>query len=466
MNKLLITAVGLLALSFSFANHFTPAWWGQNPYMAMNFYVYGAEVLGDQLAANDEIGIFDGSTLVGAVKLTQSINAYASGCVSIIASMAGGGVPGSATAGHPVIVKVWKADTQSEYAYPEMSVQFSWYYGSYNTVFESLDTCMIGMLSYSIPAGISSQYLTPPPNPGGGYVYNVTFPGTGFLLDRIWINNGGGGMMTAYALNTPTLDLSFSGTAPLYVLPYGWFIDKGSISYYATPSYPIKICFDLDSLERLANPAAVLLYWRDIHGTAPFTPVAAIYDSVNGFLCADVTALGEFILASNDPANAHGALEGYVQVEGTLQPIPGADVTLEAYSDVTDEFGQYGFPSLPAGEYEVCFSANGYFPENHTVSIMPAQTLILNVLLEPSGQVPTIPQQLTIQRDEGGFLLNWSDAGQAESYRVYGSSSPYADFLFLATAPGSQIILTDSILISQSLDPEQTFFYVTADSGP
>ncbi len=298
MKKLLLSiAILLIAVGSLFANYFTPAWWGQNPYLAMNICVYDAKVFGVPLAAGDEIGIFDRNTCVGAVLLTQPAADYPFG-VWVEVSMDGGGVPASAIPGNFIYFRVYKASTGIEYAYPEMSVQFE---APYATTFETQGTSFIVMLSYETPTGISSQTLTPPAGPGGGYVQDINFPGTGVYLDQIYVNADGGGVMTAYSFSTPTLDLSFNGTAPLYYSFYGWFVDPGDVSYYATETYPITLSFDITGLPGIVDPSTLLVYQRDIHGTAPFTICNAVYNAP--YMTVTVTSFGEFLFASNDEDN-------------------------------------------------------------------------------------------------------------------------------------------------------------------
>ncbi len=297
MKRIAVTFIGLILLTgIVYANHFTPAWWGQNPYLAMNFFVSGAEVHGTALQAGDEIGIFDGNTLVGAVLLTGPISSYPWQSVPINVSMTGGGVPASAIPGHFITIKVWKADTQTEYAYPEMSVFFD---DASQAYFETQGDSFVHLISYSSPTGIGSQILTPPAGPGGGYVYNKSFPQAGVVIDQMWINAGGGGTVTAYSFDTPTLDCTFDGTAPPTNPNLGWFIDTQYISYYATTQYPATVSFMIAGLPGAENPENALLFRRNIHGTGAFTYVPAVYNPATGYLTAQVTALGEFVLMTD-----------------------------------------------------------------------------------------------------------------------------------------------------------------------
>ena len=82
MKKVILALLlGVLTISSIFAEYFQPAWHQpyQNPYLAMNIYVYDAEVNGVHLGATDEIGVFDGTTCVGAITLDKPFAEYSGG---------------------------------------------------------------------------------------------------------------------------------------------------------------------------------------------------------------------------------------------------------------------------------------------------------------------------------------------------------------------------------------------------
>lgn len=464
---MLVIFITALSISSLFSNHFEPAWmfeYPQNPYLAMNFFVYDAEIFGFDLEIGDEIGIFDGNTCVGAVLLTMPISAYSYQCVPINVSMEGGGVPGSAVNGHPIIFKMWKATTQMEYFYPELAVWFD-DYPAVQTTFETQGSCFVNLLSYETPTGVNAQTLSPPTGPGGGYVQNVDFPVAGFYLEEIYLNADGGGTMTAYAFNTTPLDLLWNDTPPLYNLNYGWFIDSGNISYYASTTYPIRIKFDLSELSGLSNPAVVTLYRRDIHGTGAFTQVSATYDSTTGYLSTEVTALGEFILGSSDSANAKGILNGYVYQYGSSLPIQDVQVTLGIRTVETDSNGFYSFSPQPAGEYQVTFSAWGYAQIDTTVVITANCEVRYDVYLVSVPQIPSIPQSLIISRGTGGTNLSWDQCTNAVRYHVYCSEEPAGAFLPVLETLQTDIFVSDSVLQNLGISSDRAFFRVTADSN-
>jgi hypothetical protein len=460
LNKIVVIIFfTLIILGSVYANHFTPAWWGQKPYLAMNFYISGAEVFNQPLSTGDEIGIFDGNTLVGAALLSGPISSFQ--LVPINVSMTGGGVPGSATPGHFITFKVWVDATQMEYSYPEMSVFFN---NENATAFETQGTSFINMLSYSTPTGISTQTLTPPSGPGGGYVYNTAFTTAGIVLDQIWINTGGGGNVTAYSFNTPTLDCTFNGTPPVYNPNYGWFIDATDVSYYASMEYPITVSFYLSDLQNIGDPASLILYRRNIHGSGPFIPLTAVYNPATGYLTAQVTALGEFIIGNFTTPNMTGSLTGYIYAYGTSTPLTNVLVTAGSYTYTTGFDGYYEFPALPTGFYTVYYETAGYVRTARDASIFANTALAIDVYMVPDGLIPQYPQYLTISRVEDGFRLDWDASEIAQSYNVYVSDEPYTEYTFLVVTDLNYIILTDGFLLSKGVNPQYSFFRVMAES--
>lgn len=305
MKKELVSVVlGLLVCTCLFANHFEAAWQNpyQNPFQAMNIYIYDAVVQGVPLGAGDEIGIFDGDTCVSGKMLTKPCTEYvnvhgAKVGFPMIVSMNGGGVPGSAVTGHFITFKVWVAATNTEYSYPEMAVFFE---TPYVTTFENRGTSFITMLKYDAPAGKNSQTIASPGRPGA-YVENLSFPGTGILLNKMWVESNGGGIMTAYTYNVEALDIRFTGTSPANYSSYGWYIDSGDVDYYVGEDDPITISFDISNSPGITDPSTVDIYKREIHGTGAFTKCTTSYSEP--YLTATITSFSEFILGSDSPIN-------------------------------------------------------------------------------------------------------------------------------------------------------------------
>ncbi len=101
----------LFIKTISAQDHFIKIWSG-SPYQAMNIFLESATLDGNQLSAGDEIGIFDGSICVGAIKLNGPVPSYAE-----IKTSADNPITTEAdgfTSGHSIVYKLWDSDTQQE----------------------------------------------------------------------------------------------------------------------------------------------------------------------------------------------------------------------------------------------------------------------------------------------------------------------------------------------------------------
>ncbi len=310
MKKTMISlTLCMMAISSLLAVHFVPGWAGQNPYLAMNIYVYGANVLGTELGAGDEIGIFDGDTCVGATVLTQTCNEYYGNCASIVVALDGGDVPSTATPGHFIKCKLYQASTDTEYSYPDLAVHFAGAHDYAGVVWpttfqsEGSRTTHIIEIRYDEQDPAESEFLSEDefvPVP-------ISFPASGVILDAIgalksgpvWTDNAinASGTMTARYIPAPSLDYYFSGVNPNYTSSYHWDIDPGTIGYTATPEHPIVLRFDTTNLPGTGTDLAnVKVYRRDIHGTGEFIECPTTVEGT--YLVAETTGFGEFILGS------------------------------------------------------------------------------------------------------------------------------------------------------------------------
>lgn len=81
-----------------------------------------------------------------------------------------------------------------------------------------------------------------------------------------------------------------------------------------------------------------------------------------------------------------GSLAGIVTDQGTADPLPGALVSATdgntTFTDTTDSQGHYDI-DLPAGEYEVTASADGYYASVANLNVLPSQTSTHNFALAP-----------------------------------------------------------------------------------
>lgn len=101
--------------------HFTPVWSG-NGYQHANIYVNSATINTVPLNTDDEIAVYDGQFCVGMAKLTSAINPY----VSIVVSLDDPTTPeiDGYSVGNPISFKLWKEQTQTEYAQPLLLANF------------------------------------------------------------------------------------------------------------------------------------------------------------------------------------------------------------------------------------------------------------------------------------------------------------------------------------------------------
>lgn len=77
--------------------------------------------------------------------------------------------------------------------------------------------------------------------------------------------------------------------------------------------------------------------------------------------------------------------------KSTGNPIEGATVSADGYSDTTDSVGNYQL-SIPVGVYEVTVSAVGYIADyKYTMTVGAGETVLLNLLMEPSSKVLPVP---------------------------------------------------------------------------
>ncbi len=88
---------------------------------------------------------------------------------------------------------------------------------------------------------------------------------------------------------------------------------------------------------------------------------------------------------------ALGAISGIVINQEDSQPIEGAYVRADSYSDYTNEDGEYLISGLPAGTYDVIASAIGFESDTvEDVEVTVGHTAIVNFELTPSECVNTL----------------------------------------------------------------------------
>ena len=141
-----------------------------------------------------------------------------------------------------------------------------------------------------------------------------------------------------------------------------------------------------------------------------------------------------------DAAQQVGTVAGAV-TDPYGAPLAGVSVefvSVSGYSFTvrTDSFGRYQHPQLVLGEYDVTFARNGYADAASTIRVVPADTVFLNLVLEPliasglGGRVvdetgfflpgvlvaathsaSSVPLQLVTDA-QGGFLLSPARPGE------------------------------------------------------
>lgn len=309
-----------LMLGTAFAQHFVPITDPSASFFPGQVYITDALINGAEMEAGDEIGVFDGDMCVGMTTLTGPVNgppdAYA-----VYAVYNGPDEPG-AMPGNFIYLRIWDNSAQAEYRYPEMSVEYAmaptWAPGpqqEWTFTFLNGGTTPAAKIMYNTPVATDTHVLTPPTGPGGGYVTDVAFVGTGLTLESGYVVAGGGGSMTINAFDEPSTDQYYQaiaddttspilgGTVPVEDFTnYGWYIDWDG-TFYAAANYPIVFSINLNDVlpeGYTMDTETVGIYRRDIHGTAYYYEVDSSYDPVTNTITfslydpADVP--GEFIL--------------------------------------------------------------------------------------------------------------------------------------------------------------------------
>ena len=78
-----------------------------------------------------------------------------------------------------------------------------------------------------------------------------------------------------------------------------------------------------------------------------------------------------------------GAIAGRVTDSPTNDPIGGANVTANGYSDTTDADGYYNITDVPPGSYTVTVSAAKHINQSKTATVTPSTTTALDFTLAP-----------------------------------------------------------------------------------
>jgi Carboxypeptidase regulatory-like domain/Kelch motif len=167
------------------------------------------------------------------------------------------------------------------------------------------------------------------------------------------------------------------------------------------------------------------------------------------------TRIGSFKFP-NCTAGPHGDLTGIVTNSSNGQPIAGALVSTSNGSTTTNAQGQYSL-TLPAGSYDVTFSAFGFTSETHNgIQITDGGTTTLNAALDPAPMVTLsgtvtdggghgwpLYTRIEVEGRPGGPIYTDPVTGQ------YSFSIPAGatyTIKYTATLPGYQVV-TDEVVV-------------------
>ena len=314
MSKIgILTLFWLMILTTLCANHFTPNWWPLNPYEPMNVNVYDARVNGVPLKAGDEIGIFDGDLLVGAKLLTQPCSEYNGGFALVVVSMDDGpGLNnGGATLNNFIKIKLWVAETNTEYSYPDVAVYF---HESHVSTFIIGATSSVVMAEYNTPTEPTPPIIAP-----NSYVNDpLDYPGAHLSITELgayyspvpipayypnFVTTGGA--IRVLFIDAPPIGVAFNATAPEVVSQYHWYIDPGTVGFTADEEHPVVIRIDTTGLSGFVDYSQLTVYKRSIHGSPSFEACNAVWN--DPYLDVSVTSFSEFILG--------GPLESTLPIE-------------------------------------------------------------------------------------------------------------------------------------------------------
>jgi len=173
--------------------HFTTVWSG-NPIYPMSIIVTQATLDQVNLAAGDEIGIFDGAICVGAYKLTAPINPNDPPFIIVSKDDPGTPVVDGYTEGHTIDYKIWKQISNFETSSVLHTFPFAPMY-----VFETFtqnETAVVILSGSSVPVNTTVQNVTIPDGTSNCYnaTQTITVAGNG---TNFVVQNGGSATMIA-----------------------------------------------------------------------------------------------------------------------------------------------------------------------------------------------------------------------------------------------------------------------------
>jgi len=235
-------------------NHFIPVWTG-NAYFPMSIGVTQAMVDLVNLAAGDEIGVFDGIYCVGACKLTAPINPVNPPFITASKDDPGTiGIDGY-TSGHSIIYKIWKQSANLE----ALSVIHTFPYAPL-FVFETFtqsETAVIMLSGSIVPATRILQNVTI--SNGQVRCYNasqtitVAGSGTTFLLQ----SGGSATMIAGQKISyLPGTTIQPGGYLWGYIAPTGPYCVNPSMPATVTGEAEIPTSAELSLFRIYPNPTS------------------------------------------------------------------------------------------------------------------------------------------------------------------------------------------------------------------
>jgi len=219
----------------------------------------------------------------------------------------------------------------------------------------------------------------------------------------------------------------------------GWMIDS------STPGI-ISIAYTLAGTDTLEAPEgegliADIVFQAQVatHGTVSFGNVR-FYDSFG--VIDNITNKGIAILYK------FGNIDGSVTNSNTGEPIEGAIVSINDFSDTTGTDGTYFLEYVPIGIYDITCTAEAYYDTVDVVEVLEGQTVTIDLVLEPfpNGTL-------------SGTVTDANNGEPIEDAMITATSQGKFEYIDFTNADGYYII--DSLVASEIVGN----YIVTCDAG-
>ena len=219
----------------------------------------------------------------------------------------------------------------------------------------------------------------------------------------------------------------------------GWMIDS------STPGI-ISIAYTLAGTDTLEAPEgegliADIVFQAQVatHGTVSFGNVR-FYDSFG--VIDNITNKGIAILYK------FGNIDGSVTNSNTGEPIEGAIVSINDFSDTTGTDGTYFLEYVPIGIYDITCTAEAYYDTVDVVEVLEGQTVTIDLVLEPfpNGTL-------------SGTVTDANNGEPIEDAMITATSQGKFEYIDFTNADGYYII--DNLVASEIVGN----YIVTCDAG-